>query len=458
MRHRYLVAVCVGSTLASCDIEPSTPQLSFSLNAAVPELNEDLGDDRVAQDQLLGGLELLFGTPNNPGYLLVEDWVDEEYNPNWGDLELSEEDWEALLADNERAYSGQIEGIERGNFGDVRVPGSAIDLRRDWEEYYLADWQEIAAGIETGESTQADLDAYVAENVEDAVALFTDWYPTMRESAEFYRVQCLHCHGVDGGGDGPTSEFLEPRPRDYRPGKFKYTALGDKARPRRADLLNTLDQGINGTAMPSFRRFSAAWLNGAVDYVRLLSIRGETEIRLATEYDIDEKLPLEVVQQTYLDVWAEWDAAADKVIAYDGEIPESTPERIAHGRELFLDDTRANCVSCHGMNGRGDGASSYEKNEEGELVLVKDEWGNTIQPRDLTRGLFRFGRRPIDIYRRIYTGINGTPMPAHAEMKDPEDPSRRLMSDEDLWDIVHYVRSLSTHEKTTQVAAETASH
>jgi hypothetical protein len=48
------------------------------------------------------------------------------------------------------------------------------------------------------------------------------------------------------------------------------------------------------------------------------------------------------------------------------------------------------------------------------------------------------GRRPIDIYRRIYSGINGTPMPSS---KDPnttinETPEQR--SDR-IWHLVHFV-------------------
>jgi len=51
------------------------------------------------------------------------------------------------------------------------------------------------------------------------------------------------------------------------------------------------------------------------------------------------------------------------------------------------------------------------------------------------------GRRPIDIYRRIYSGINGTPMPSS---KDPntaigETPAER--SDR-IWHLVHFVTSV----------------
>jgi hypothetical protein len=76
-----------------------------------------------------------------------------------------------------------------------------------------------------------------------------------------------------------------------------------------------------------------------------------------------------------------------------------------------------------------------------EKPAYKDDWGNDILPRNITQGIFRGGRRPIDIYRRIYSGINGTPMPAIGESKKPDGSP--LLSQDDLWAIVHYVGSIS---------------
>ena len=46
--------------------------------------------------------------------------------------------------------------------------------------------------------------------------------------------------------------------------------------------------------------------------------------------------------------------------------------------------------------------------------------------------MYRGGGRPIDIYRRIYSGINGTPMPGFAQAfaNDPDN----------IWYLVHFVR------------------
>ena len=52
-----------------------------------------------------------------------------------------------------------------------------------------------------------------------------------------YREHCAHCHGITGDGNGPTAAFLNPYPRDYRPGKFKFksTPIGLKADARRPE-------------------------------------------------------------------------------------------------------------------------------------------------------------------------------------------------------------------------------
>jgi mono/diheme cytochrome c family protein len=252
----------------------------------------------------------------------------------------------------------------------------------------------------------------------------------------------LHCHGVEGGGDGPTSQFLEPKPRDYRLGKFKYTSVKDQARPRREDLLRTLDQGLNGTSMPNFRRLSLAERPGLVDYVRFLSIRGEVETRLVATWKDEQELAADAARNETIDVWEKWQHAAEKFVAFDGEVPASTPERIARGDVLYHDATKGNCASCHGATGAGDGHVAYKMDERGRKVAAyTDAWGNAILPRNLRQGIYRGGSRPIDVYRRIYSGINGGPMPALGEAKDAQGAP--LLSAEDMWCLVHYVRSLS---------------
>jgi mono/diheme cytochrome c family protein len=427
------IGVSVLALGPACRFEPARPVLRYELAEATRATDED-GRPRIplsVQDHIRGSLEMLFGTPSNPQYMLLGDWIDEGFDPNWpsyeaGDMgsgEFAPEQLEALWSDNARAFRRELAAIGAGRYGDVEPP--------DWAPDLASRWRDLLAEVPSEERDEAF--------AEEATAVFEQWYPTLGDSAELFRQQCLHCHGPEGGGNGPTADFLDPRPRDYRKGIFKFTPMRDKAQPRREDLYRILDEGVTGTSMPSFRRFSHAQLHGLVDYVRLLSMRGMVEADLAATYEIDEAIPAEYVVESYRDVFAKWtrseEEAVELVISYEDEIPAPTPESIAHGRELFMDAKTGNCFSCHGPAGRGDGLSAWTVDPETGAVeeAYLDDWGQPIRPRNLTQGIFRGGRRPIDIFRRIKAGINGTPMPALGG----------TLPDEDLWAIVHYVGTLT---------------
>jgi mono/diheme cytochrome c family protein len=417
----------------ACQFEPARPVLRFQLSEATRALDED-GEPKIpleVQDHIRGSLEMLFGTPQNPQYLLLGEWVEDGFDPNWpsypsdeqGSGEIGEERLAEIHGDNARAFARQLAAIEAGDYDKVEPPNSAPDLQEKWAEL----------------CAQTSPEARGEEFKNEAKALFSEWYPTLRDSAELYRLQCLHCHGVEGGGDGPTGRFLDPRPRDYRKGIFKFTPLKDKAQPRRADLYSILDQGVTGTAMPSFRRLSIAQLEGLVDYVRLLSMRGMVEQDLSATYELDEAIKAEYVVESYSTVFGKWrrseEEAGELVTTFEEGVPEPTAESIARGRELFMDDAIAKCYTCHGPAGHGDGISAWTVDPETgkKKEAYVDDWGFPIRPRNLTHGLYRGGRRPIDVFRRMKNGINGTPMPALGG----------ALPDEDLWALVHYVGTLS---------------
>ena len=45
----------------------------------------------------------------------------------------------------------------------------------------------------------------------------------LRHGREVYARQCSGCHGTTGDGQGPAAAYLNPPPRDYRLGRFKFT-------------------------------------------------------------------------------------------------------------------------------------------------------------------------------------------------------------------------------------------
>jgi hypothetical protein len=68
----------------------------------------------------------------------------------------------------------------------------------------------------------------------------------------------------------------------------------------------------------------------------------------------------------------------------------------------------------------------------GNIEIGKDSWGHMSPAADLTSGMFRGGGRPIDIYRRIHSGINGTAMPAFDQVFAQEP--------DNIWHLVHFIR------------------
>jgi hypothetical protein len=75
----------------------------------------------------------------------------------------------------------------------------------------------------------------------------------------------------------------------------------------------------------------------------------------------------------------------------------------------------------------------------GNIEIGKDAWGHETAAADLTSGMYRGGGRPIDIYRRIYSGINGTPMPGFAQAFS-EEP-------DNVWYLVHFVRDMGERRR-----------
>jgi mono/diheme cytochrome c family protein len=295
-----------------------------------------------------------------------------------------------------------------------------------------------------------------------------------------YRRNCLHCHGVSGAGDGPTSPFLYPPPRDYRRGIFKFTSTPYMARPTRDDLRRTIRNGLHGTSMPAFHSLlNNLEIEQVIDYVMFLSMRGETELALIEIAALaDEKDPEsfsdEIVKEAVDAVFKKWQPAQTQVV--NPPVPRTPPdhESIVRGRDLFL---KTDCKDCHGTLARGDGGSFVPQDVFNAVVFggnpserqsrldkydakIKDmwkqkpdEWGNPLRPANLNRSVYKGGRRPIDIYWRIAKGINGSQMPGHY-------PS---INEQQIWDLVNFVLALPyepellTHAPTGAATPEVAS-
>ena len=305
------------------------------------------------------------------------------------------------------------------------------------------------------------------------------------EGRNLYMTHCQHCHGVTGDGKGPTSRFLNPRPRDYRQGTFKFKSTQRALKPSRKDLFHILEQGIPGTYMPSFVLLGEEKLGLIIDYVRWLSIRGNTELRLTSELaalsatkkdikraavegkkeadvvaevmkSVNEELPGQVddITNGLAEAWANAELEESVVVPKVKRTPP-TKESIEKGRVFFLSlnpKKKTECAECHGKLARGDGPNTEkywpipnsQPERKYEVAGLHDEWGFPQQPRNLTRGIYRGGRRPIDIFRRVHEGIPGTQMAGFAT----------VLTHEEIWDVVNYVLSVPFEGKHSAYPGE----
>jgi mono/diheme cytochrome c family protein len=274
---------------------------------------------------------------------------------------------------------------------------------------------------------------------------------TLADGSRLYRRHCLHCHGLDGDGRGPTAPWVNPHPRDYRLGQFKFTSSAYKAgarKARREDLLRTLKQGVEGTSMPSFGLLDEEKeLEPLISYVMHLSLRGQVEKQILEAVlgpeasdEVNTKNLTETAQDKLKIIWKDWQQTQKKAVkvypappslADAGHLsPKDEEERTNSVRRGFVQFTTgtAQCRKCHNDFGRAND-------------FLYDNWGTIVRPANLTTGIYRGGRRPLDLYYRISAGIAPVGMPSF--VKDtPGDPSSAGLEPEDIWDIVNFLQAM----------------
>ena len=280
-----------------------------------------------------------------------------------------------------------------------------------------------------------------------------------------YRQHCASCHGISGDGAGPLAMILDPYPLDFRNGWFKYTSTLAGAKPTGNDLERTLVKGMRGTGMPSFAELEPLQRAALREYVKYLSIRGETELYLIQlVVDEDEYLPLGVDAREMVledgalaaaEAWALPEELAEEYVVVPPPMPPvSTPQQLADsialGHELYVDKD-AQCVKCHGPEGAGDGEQTdlyddWNKPKQGvtpeetrRLARLYTLPIQRLRARNFQEGAFHGGDRPVDLYLRIHVGIKGTPMPTTGPMPG----AAGALAPEEIWHVVNYVRSLA---------------
>lgn len=82
---------------------------------------------------------------------------------------------------------------------------------------------------------------------------------------ELYNINCVSCHGLEGGGDGPKGAGLNPPPRNFA-GTEQFKQGGGLLQ-----IFQTLNSGVPGSSMASFSFLNPGELMAISHYVRVLT-------------------------------------------------------------------------------------------------------------------------------------------------------------------------------------------
>ena len=209
-----------------------------------------------------------------------------------------------------------------------------------------------------------------------------------------YQKNCVMCHGRSGDGRGEMGLTVQPRPRDFRKGIFKFRSTPAGFLPRTEDLKHTIRTGLSGTAMPVFDKLPERDVRAVIEYIKMFSPRWRKPENFSR--------PLEIPRPP------NWFDDVDQLKG-----------RVAKGKALFA----TACAACHGDDGNGQGPSA---------ALLEDSFGQPCPPSDLRQPTLRCGRELTDFYRVLATGFDGTPMLSFTESFTPEQ----------RWEIVAFAKSL----------------
>ena len=222
--------------------------------------------------------------------------------------------------------------------------------------------------------------------------------PSVDRGKEIYANKCAVCHGDTGKGDGIGAKISSPFPRNFTKGHIKFRSTHFGKIPTDSDLFDSITRGSPGTTMPAWKHLPINDRHSLVLFLKTLSKKFKKFVKKGKIH---------------------------KVVVVP-EPPNFSLESLERGKKLFLQ----NCSGCHGIEGRSDGASTKK------IVNLPTD---AIWPRNLSKPWkFRRGEKRKQIFLTQRTGLSMTSMPRF---------STRIFNDEQIWDIVHYVQTLSPSQK-----------
>lgn len=227
--------------------------------------------------------------------------------------------------------------------------------------------------------------------------------------AEPYASNCSVCHGENGEGAVWGRQGLNPPPVDFT----------DEAATEgltRARMINSVVHGRPGTAMVGFgERIPGDEIEAMVDYIRSefmgMDSSASKVSAVATAAPELQQAPA-VTQPEVAKGVIPRDYMGYESVPMDASMPSGVKGDSARGAVLFATD----CVSCHGVEGKGDGPRAY-------FIFPK--------PRNFTSPESRRALNRPAISTAVQHGVRGREMPAW----------RHVLSEQEIADVTEYVFS-----------------
>lgn len=221
----------------------------------------------------------------------------------------------------------------------------------------------------------------------------------MAKGKASYATNCAMCHGDAGKGDGAAAAALNPKPRDFTSGVWKFGGA-----PTR--VFKTLTVGSPGTSMAPYGHLSVEERYALVHYIRSFHDKNpaDTEADLkaagllggAAAMAADKpkvEIPIEVAMVKISD--------PDQVI-----IPsEKSKEISSAGGKIY----QHQCLNCHGINGVGGAVKAVGVNPKVNII-TKSFVGTNAS----------WASSESEFMRVVSYGIPGKGMPGYANFSKQE--------------------------------------
>ncbi|MEZ4459992.1 MAG: c-type cytochrome [bacterium] len=228
-----------------------------------------------------------------------------------------------------------------------------------------------------------------------------------------YADQCASCHGAEGKGNAPLGAQFDPPARGFTTAEYRFGGGPIAIYNAISSGKMVAEDGTTATHPGVFTNlaFQDQWAVAA--YVRTLGptkdLKGSPCPRGASPFSGRKRRVNEDIKGTIA-----------------AKVTPGGEEQLKKAAEIYA----AQCSSCHGAEGKGDGAAAAALNPHPRNFHSADEkWTN--------------GSSPLAIFNTLTNGIAGSSMASYASLTEDE-----------RWSLVHYVRSWVPESKKEESTEE----